>query len=147
MFFRFDAKPWMAALLLPGCIIDASDDGTRPPPPASVDYAPLVTDAEAGCYWDNAYYDDIWYFEAYVDDGNGPYDVVEAWADVYDEYAGPTLLESFELYPTDDPYVWFSDWMGSSTFLDPYYDGYTVDFVAYDSVGEAGITTVWAYTY
>ena len=37
--------------------------------------------------------------------------------------------------------------MGSSTWLDCYYDGYTVDFVVYDSYDDSDFMTVWAYTY
>jgi hypothetical protein len=131
---------------LSACTVYTSDDGSRPPA-APVEYAPTIEDAQAGCYWDDYYYDDVWYFEASALDANGPYDVVDVWADVYDELHGPTYLESFQLYPTNDPAVWFSDWLGASTYLDCWYDGYTVDFVAYDSLGTPAVLTVWAYTY
>jgi hypothetical protein len=108
---------------------------------------PLVHDAYAGVFWDDYYLDDIWTFEAQVDDPDGPYDVIGVWADVYDENRGGVLVESFELYPTDDPYFWASDWLGSTTFLDPFYDGYTVDIVAYDSYEDFDWMTVWAETY
>jgi hypothetical protein len=135
----------LLALILPACVVHTGDNDSPPPPPANA--IPWVSDAEAGCYWDGGYHDDIWYFEAYTGDANGAYDVVEVWADVYDEIHGETYIESFELYPTHDPAVWFSDWIGSSTWLDCWYDGYTVDFVAYDSLGATGVATVWAYTY
>jgi hypothetical protein len=139
----------LLATVAQGCVVyDSDDDTPPPPPPPPVNYAPFVGDAEAGCYWDDYYRDDIWYFDAAVNDDNGVYDVVEVWADVYDEYYnGGEYIESFELYPTDDPHVWFSDWMGHSTWLDCRYDGYSVDFVAYDELGEAGYLTVWAHTY
>lgn len=137
-------------LLTTGCVVYSSDNGT----PGgdvyyddTVNYTPTVLDAEAGCYFDSYYYDDIWYFEAAVDDLNGVYDVTTVWADVYDEYAGGQYVESFELFPTADPHIWFSDWLGSSTYLDCYYDGYTVDFVVYDQFEDSDFETVWAYTY
>lgn len=133
--------PAAALLASTGCVIYA-DDVEPPPPPAN--YAPFVEGAEAGCFYDSYYRDDVWYFEAFTDDPNGVYDVVEVWADVYDEYHGATYIESFELYPTNDPHVWFSDWLGHSTWLDCHYDGYTVDFVAYDSYGDYDVVTVWA---
>ena len=135
-----------------GCIVVTDNDDHQGPPPPPVNVAPYVSDAEAGVYWDQRYHDDIWYFDAYVEDGDGPYDVTEVWADVYDDYAPPGAqddgyIESFELYPTNDPNVWFSDWLGSSTWLDPYYTGYSVDIVAYDTYGETSVITVWPYTY
>ncbi|MFZ5481792.1 MAG: hypothetical protein ACOZNI_33835, partial [Myxococcota bacterium] len=48
---------------LPGCYFVYED-----PHPAPVDTAPYVTYADAGCYWDGYYRDDVWYFEADVDD-------------------------------------------------------------------------------
>lgn len=142
--------PLLFALAASGCTVYDSDDDTVPPPPPPPpvpNYAPFIGDAEAGCYWDSYYRDDVWYFDAAVDDPNSVYEVTEVWADVYDEYYGPEYIESFELFPTNDPHVWFSDWMGSSTWLDCRYDGYTVDFVVYDQMGEVGYSTVWAYTY
>jgi hypothetical protein len=106
--------------------------------------APYVDSAAAYVYYDGYWGDDIWAFEAVVDDPNGVYDVIGVWADVYD---GPVLVESFELYPTDDPYFWFSDWLGSTTRLDPFWGGYQVDFVVYDAYDDFGWMTVWADTY
>lgn len=105
---------------------------------------PYVFNAAAYVYYDPYYGDDIWTFEADVDDPNGVYDVISVWADVYD---GPVLVESFELYPTDDPYFWWSDWLGSTTYLDPFWGGYSVDIVAYDAYEDFGYATVWADTY
>ena len=137
------------ATLATGCIVytdDVDDHTPRTSTPEPIqEYAPVVVDAEAGCYWDRSYRDDIWYFQADVDDGNGIGDVVSVWADVYDEFANGVFVESFELYPTDDPYVFFSDWLGSSTHLDCLYEGYTVDFVVYDQLELTGSETVWAY--
>lgn len=141
--------PAMFFALTTGCIVYEGDLDTYDPPTSydtPTNDAPMVMDAEAGVYWDSDFYDDIWYFEADVDDRDGPYDVVDVWADVYDEYDG-AYIESFELFPTDDPYLWFSDWLGSSTSLDPFYDEYTVDFVAYDTWDDQDYITVWADTY
>ena len=127
------------ATLATGCIV-VDDDR----PGGVVNYAPEILDADAGCYWDSYYYDDIWYFEAAVDDLDGPRDVEAVWADVYDEWSGD-LVESFELYPTNDPHIWFSDWLGSSTWLDCMYYDYTVDIVAYDSFDDSDWVTVIPY--
>jgi hypothetical protein len=109
--------------------------------------APVVLDAQAGVFFDDRAYDDVWYFDALVDDADGPYDIIGVWADVYDECRGGALVESFELYPTNDPYVWYSEWAGRTTFLDPFHDCYTVDFVAYDTFEAFDFMTVWALTY
>jgi len=140
----------LAAFGLTGCVV-YEEPGYEEvvvydaPPP--VNYAPTVLSGDAGVYWDEGYYDDVWYFQASVDDADSPYDVISVWADVYDEYAGGVYVESFELYPTDDPYVWYSDWLGSTTILDPFYAGYTVDIVAYDTYEDFDYLTVWAATY
>lgn len=128
---------------LPACIVV---DDHHPEPAPYVNYAPYLNYGEAGCYWDDYYRDFIWYFEADVDDPNGVYDVISVWADVYD---GPTgvMVDSFELYPTNDPYVWFSDWLGGSTYLSCGYPDYEVDLVAYDSYEAYGVVTVYPYVY
>lgn len=142
-----------AALSLGGCVVYDYDDTTPTGPGGTVvivedgNYDPYVVSAAAYVYFDQYYFDDIWTFEATVDDPNGVGDIIGVWADVYDEYAGGVLVESFELYPTNDPYFWFSDWFGSTTWLDPFWGGYTVDFVVYDSFECFGYTTVWAETY
>jgi hypothetical protein len=137
-------------LSLSGCVVH-SYDYDEPAPvvvvETPVNYAPTVYGADAGVYWDGYYGDDIWYFEASVDDLDTPYDVVSVWADVYDEYAGGVYVESFELFPTDDPYFWYSDWLGRTTLLDPFYPGYTVDIVAYDTYEDFGFVTLWPATY
>lgn len=137
----------LAALATSGCVV-YSDDG-----PSDVivvepggNVAPYILSADAGCYYDGAYRDDIWYFEADVDDGNGPLDVAAVYADVYDSYTG-AWVETFELYPTNDPYIWFSDWLGGTTYLDCFYRGYEVDIVAYDSFDAFDAITIIPYTY
>lgn len=137
--------------LLPGCVVYSSDTVVHDPPGTVVvveaNHDPLVLDAAAWVYYDPFYHDDVWVFDAVVDDPDSPYDVIGVWADVYDEWAGGFLVESFELYPTDDPYYWASDWLGGSTFLDPFWPGYTVDLIAYDAYECFGWMTVWAETY
>ena len=137
--------PLFAALLplalAGGCVIH--DHGDPEPVPVEYNAPPYIEDVAAGCYWDDVAFDDIWYFEADVSDPNGVYDVVSVWADVYDEFDG-TLVQSFELYPSDDPYFWFSDWYGSSTPMVCGYPDYTVDIVAYDSYDDYDVVTVWA---
>ena len=141
----------MSLLAAQGCVVHTYDTYEDPPPHEVVivetNYTPLMLDAEAGVFWDNASRDDVWYFDAWVDDPNGVYDVVGVWADVYDECRGGQLVESFELYPTNDPYYWSSEWYGSQTWLDPFHDCYSVDFVAYDIYDDFDFITVWALTY
>ena len=145
----------LAALLLTtmtsGCYVYGYDSAPPPNPgpgpgPVIVNSIPIVYDGYAGVYWDEFYYDDIWVFEAEVDDPDGALDIVAVFADVYDERTGQ-LVETFELYPTEDPFYWYSDWYGSSTFLDPFYPNYTVDIIAYDSFDDFDFVTVWADTY
>lgn len=107
---------------------------------------PFVFDAYSGCYFDPYNGDDIWFFDAWVDDPDGVFDVVQVWADVYDDYTGQ-LVQSFELYPTTNANEWYSDWLVSSTWLDCWYNGYSVDLIAYDSYDAAGGMTIWPSTY
>ncbi|MCK6506409.1 hypothetical protein L6R53_24050 [Myxococcota bacterium] len=120
-----------------GCIV-YEDPG--PPAPGPGNYAPFVEWADAGCYWDGYYADHIWYFEADVTDPDGALDVVAVYADVYDSRG--EWVDSFELFPTQDPVYWFSDWLGSSTWLDCGYRGYLVDIVAYDSFDAVDVLTI-----
>jgi hypothetical protein len=140
----------LTTTLATGCIvIDDNDDWNDPccdGPPVVVNHAPEVWDGEAGCYYDGYNRDDIVYFEAVVDDPDGLGDVVEVWADVYDTYDG-TLVESFELYATTERGVYFSDWLGHTTWIDCAYPGYEVDLVAYDSYDDYGVLTVIPWTY
>lgn len=131
-----------------GCIV-YEDDGPPPyddPPPPAQNAAPYVLGADAGCFYDGYYADDIWYFEADANDPDGPLDVVAVYADVYDQRTGE-WQDSFELYPTDDPVYWFSDWLGSTTWLDCWYGGYVVDIIAYDSFDAYDIVSVRPWTH
>ena len=143
---KLPALSIFASALLGGCVVyaDNDDDVVVVQQPAP-NYAPVVTWADGGCYWDSYYRDHIWWFEATIDDGNSPYDVVEAYADVYDSRTG-AWVDSFELYPTNDAFYWFSDWLGSSTWLDCAYGGYVVDIVAYDSLEASGVGTFYPAT-
>ncbi|MFT4979649.1 MAG: hypothetical protein ACI8S6_005561 [Myxococcota bacterium] len=137
----------LAAFTTSGCVVYSDVDEPGPvvnqPTP---NFSPYINSADAGCYYDAGYRDDIWYFEADVDDGNGPLDVVAVYADVYDGYTGQ-WVETFELYPTNNAHIWFSDWLGSSTWLDCYYRGYEVDIIAYDAYDAFDVLTVLPYTY
>ena len=126
----------VTTLMTTGCIV--VDSGP-------VNYQPEIFSAAAGCYWDNYYHDDVWYFDVEANDGDGPYDVVAVYADVYDLYRG-TWVEAFPLDPTNDPYYWTSAWLGSTTYLYCEYDGYEVDLVAYDSYDAYDIVTVRPFT-
>lgn len=134
---------------LGGCIVYTYDTIEEPavvvvePGNAS----PLVIEAGAGVFWDPGFRDDIWYFDAIVADPNGIYDVTSVWVDVYDDFGGQFLVESFPLYPTNDPSLWSSEWLGSSVYLDPFYTGYTVEFVAYDQLDAMGFLAVSPFVY
>lgn len=140
--------PSALGLLASGCVVYGEDVVYEEVVyhPVAVNHAPVVLDAEAGVYWDHAYHDDVWYFDAYVDDADGPYDVIAVWVDVWDEYRG-VFLDSFELFPTSDPRVWYAEYANGVARLDPFYPGYTVDFVVYDSYEDRDWMTVWALTY
>ena len=131
------AAPLLAALTLMGCIVDNGRNSTDPddftiPTTIPENIPPEVLRAEAGVFYDAGNADDIWYFEATVDDEDGVYDVVQVFADVYEGEATDPI-ESFQLFETEDPFVWFSDWLGSTTLLDAENTTYTVDIVAYDT--------------
>lgn len=129
-----------------GCIIiDADDDQVVVDQPV-YNTPPAVYDGEAGCYYDRNNRDDIVWFEAWVDDADGWRDVMSVWADVYDDSTGQ-LVQTFELYPTDDPNLWFSDWLVSTTWIDCWYPWYSVDLIAYDSFDEAGGLLIYPATY
>ncbi len=138
--------------MLPACLIytdsTPSGDYYDPGPDVVIDYnaAPQMLDAQAGCFWDRRLQDDVWYFDATADDADGPYDIVEMWADVYDDITGE-LIESFELVPTEDPYLWSVEYMASSVYIDCWYPWYSVDFVAIDAYEAWDSLLVYPETY
>ena len=141
----------LATTALTGCIVIEDDNpgcSTCGGGGAVVvtNYAPEIWDGDAGCYYDGYERDDIWYFEAEVDDRDGLSDITMVWADVYDEFDG-TLVESFELYETNEPGIYFSDWLGRSTWLDCGYPHYTVDIVVYDTFEDFDVLTLFPVCY
>lgn len=130
----------LLALLSTGCVVYDADRT-----PGFYNAAPYIEWAEAGCAWDGYYRDTIWYFEAGVSDADGAGDVMEVWADVYDERSG-AWIDGFELFPAGGTY-WFSDWLQASTWLDCTYPWYVVEFVAYDYHGAEDWLTVVPWTY
>ena len=149
--YRMTALALVAAAA-PGCVVYSGPGGpstwtttttTVTTSTVVTNIPPSVDAASARVYYDPGYGDDVWEFDAFVSDGNGLGDVTQVWADVYDDLAGGTQpVESFELYPTNDAREWFSDWLGSTTQLDPFYHGYSVDFVVYDQFDDAGYLTL-----
>jgi len=133
--------PALALSLTTGCIV-YEDPGV----PGGPNHAPFVQQADAGCYWDPVYQDDIVYFDATVTDPDGPYGVVSVWADFYDSRTG-AWVDTFDLYPTNDPSVWFSDWLGRSTYVDCYYGGYVVDITATDNADATDVLSIIPATY
>lgn len=126
-----------ALVTLPGCFVAYAD---HEPPPA-LNEAPFIPYAEAGCEWDPAYGDYVWWFDADADDYDGPADVVAVYADVYDDVAG-AWVDGFDLYP-ETAITWYSAWVGSTTFLQCGFPGYSVDITAVDSFDEADVVTVY----
>ena len=125
--------------LLTGCeVYTTSDMGP-------VDRAPWFNYAESGCFWDGRYGDDFWYFYADVDDPEGPMDVVDVVADVYDNWSGE-WIDGFDLAPLN-AYEWYSEFPSHVTWLDCFYRDYDVVFTAFDSYGVASSVAVMPYTY
>ena len=139
-----------SSLLLQACIIVESGKGTS----SSGDYdivvdgndAPFINYANSGCYYDSSYMEDIWYFEADVEDPDSVLDVDAVFVDIYDVWTNE-LDDTFALDPTEDLSFWFVEWFEYSTNLDCYYDGYEVDVVAYDTLDEYDIITIVPETY
>ncbi len=125
----------LLAILLPGCVVY-----TNPPGHGPANAAPTITYADAGCSWDYSYADYVWYFEADVDDLDGPEDVTQVYADVYDDQTGE-WQDGFDLLP-DQGITWFSAWVGATTYLDCTWPGYVVDITAVDSFGATDVVTL-----
>ena len=127
----------MFALLLTACFVYGDDV------PSHYNSPPEITYADAGCYWDEYEYDDVWYFEADVDDYDGWDDVVAVYADVYD-LRTDEWVDGFDLYP-EGKYTWYSDWLGSSTYLYCGYPDYVVDFTAVDTLEDTDVIQVYPW--
>lgn len=119
--------------LLSGCVIyaDGGPDGNG---------APSFSYADAGCYWDDYYNDFVWYFDADVQDPDGSGDVDLVYVDVYDGVTG-RFVDTFDLAPEAGA-NWFSAWVASSTYMDPAYGQYYVEFTAVDYKGVVGYADV-----
>jgi len=110
-------------------------------------WSPEVVDADAGCVWDGYLGEDVWYFEAEVDDYDGLGDIVSVEAHVYDDWHGGRWVDGFELDPTADRWVWYTEYPEHVTALDCHYRGYTVEFYVWDWWGDVGTLAVWPSTY
>lgn len=125
-----------------GC--EVTVDGTWPD--WTWNWDPVVYDGDAGCEWDPAREQYVWYFEAEVDDWDGLDDIVYVDANVYDDWRGGYLADSFALRPTSDPGVWYGEWPERVTSLDCTYPGYSVDLVAWDGFDGSGALTIIPWT-
>ena len=123
-----------ACLIAPGCVVYTD------PPHREPNYAPELTYADAGCYWDYNYGDYVWYFDADATDPNGAGDVVAVYADVYDDYTGE-WIDGFDLV-WEGGITWYSAWVGSTTYLDCTVPMYVVDINAVDRGDLADVVTV-----
>lgn len=127
-----------ALFTLPACIVVDAD--SRPGPS---NWAPEITWAEAGCFWDDRAYDFVWYFDADVTDPDGQMDVWEVYADVFDDRTGE-LVDSFLLDDFGGGF-WSTEWLQYQTWLDCSYGRYVVDFVAYDTFDAIDTFAVYPY--
>jgi hypothetical protein len=153
---RFAAAA-LLPLLAPGCVVYDRDVAVVTPGGATVTTTPVLVTNAPPFVWDSAAYlswdpwmgDDLVSFEATVDDPNGVGDVIGVWADVYDDWAGGVYVGTVELQPTNDPSFWVADVYNvvDGLYLDPYWGGYSVDFVVYDWYDDAGVSTVPLWTY
>ncbi len=126
-------------LALPACVVYDSDVVT--PAPTYANNPPYIDWAEASCGWDGYVRDNVWVFEAGVSDWDGAGDIVAVVADVYDTWDG-RWIDGFEL-AWDPAYgTWYSDWLGSTTYLDCGYPDYVVDFTAFDRFDDADVVSV-----
>jgi len=117
-------------------------------PPPVINFAPAVRSADAGVYYDSARGEDVWYFDAWVEDPDGPRDVSWVWVHVYDEYDySGEPVQSFQLFPSGEPNGWTVEWSARATYMDPFYSGYTVDVVAEDSFGAEDVASIVPHTY
>lgn len=108
---------------------------------------PIVLDGDAGCDWDAPTRQYFWYFDAEVDDLDGPEDIWGVEAYVYDEWRGGRLVDSFALERTSDHWSWYGEWPEDATRLDCHYSGYTVDLIVRDSYDSIDVLTVIPRTY
>lgn len=131
--------------IFPGCIF-VNHDVDHNDPPVYTNAIPQVIDGYAGCDYDASLQADLLIFDAIVDDLDGLGDVTQVWADVYDERTNE-LIQSFELFPTDDPSYWYSDWLAGTTYVDCWYPDQSVDLVVYDRSEDYDILTVWLDSY
>jgi len=129
-----------------GCIFVDHDDHHDDDVFEVTNAVPQVIDGYAGCDYDRALQSDIVVFDAIVDDLDGLRDVTQVWADVSNERTGE-LIESFELFPTDDASYWYSDWLAGTTLVDCWYPDQSVDLVVYDRAESYDVLTVWLDTY
>lgn len=127
----------LAALLLQACIVYDDDS----PPAVHGNYAPYIDYAYAECSWDPSYGDYVWWFEADVDDPDGPGDIESVWADVYFADDGTLADGGFELLYYQG-ITYDSAWIGSSTYLDCTWPGYFVELTAYDYAGAYDVVSV-----
>ncbi|MCA9518964.1 MAG: hypothetical protein KC635_28710 [Myxococcales bacterium] len=123
-----------AALAASACTTSARREGN-----------PRIRSADAGCFTDAGF--DYWYFEADVTDPNGYLDVVAVDVHIYDERAGGELVTQFGLNPTEDPAIWYAEVPDQQQGLDCFYNGFSVDFVAYDSLDLDDAVTIVPATY
>ena len=139
---------FVGGLLSQACLVidtdqyDTSyDESTYP-----INSDPIIESAEAGCFYDSVFNEDIWYFDVSVYDPDSVYDVVAVYVDVYDVWTGE-LEDTFTLEEDATWGIWTAEWFESSTNLDCFYNGYEIDVSAYDVYDGLDMMTIIPSTY
>ena len=104
---------------------------------------PQITNAYAACGLDNDGAP-VWAFAVDVRDADGLDDIIAVEATMYDQLRDPTeRIASVDLDEVE-PGFWYVERRDDT--LDCFYEGYTVDFFAYDHVARSEGVSVWAQT-
>jgi hypothetical protein len=125
-------------LALTGALAGCAPEAPRPQA-AEPGAPPEFVSTRAGC--EGPIDDEVWVFGAEVTDADGPDDVREVTAFVYDEVSDRLAGEA-ALGPAGEGY-WEVVIPEAATTLDCDYLRYSVDFVAVDASGEAASVTTF----
>ena len=139
---------FIGAVLSQACLIVETDsvDSAYDTSSSVLNSDPIIESAEAGCFYDAALNEDVWYFDVSVYDPDSDYDIMAVYVDVYDTWTGE-LEDTFTLEEDDVWGVWNAEWQESYTNLDCYYSGYEIDVSAFDLYDGTDLVTIVPYTY
>ncbi len=137
------------SMLSTGCIVVEGSapggNGTNAGNNTSTEWnaSPIISYADAGCWYDSYEMDYVWSFEADIFDDDGQWEIADVFADVFDTWDN-SWTDSFELTSWDD-YTYTADWAEYQTYLYCGYGDYEVDFVVYDEWDAYDVYTVVPY--